>query len=124
MKKLFPSIWMSNEESKEDEPPLKRAKLSFEEMVKNEMNIQEKMSKNSDADQNFDKECSMYEGTGTRSINLDKLFSAINTAQATSTESERVFSTSNRYSTKFRSRLSDKHLSMLVFLKYYFKRNN
>jgi hypothetical protein len=121
MKRLFPTSWMADAS---EDPPEKQMRLSFLEQVQLEVENQGKIARNSNANQNFEKELSILEATGRRSQNLDKLFNAIMTSQATSTESERAFSTSNKFSTKFRSRLSDKHLDMIVFLKYYFKRAN
>jgi hypothetical protein len=58
---------------------------------------------------------------GTRTDNLQKLYNALLTIKPTSTDVERVFSTTNWYCSKIRSRLSDKSLSALVFLKFYYK---
>ena len=70
------------------------------------------------------KEFNLYEVTGTRTKNLDLLFNALCTTQPTSTASERVFSIAGIFSTKLRSRLQFKTLNALIFLKYYFLKEN
>lgn len=67
------------------------------------------------------KDFDLYISSGKRTPNLDLLHNALGTIMATSTESERTFSVSGNFATKIRSRLSDKSLSALVFLKHYFK---
>lgn len=67
-------------------------------------------------------EFTLFKNTGQRTENLQKLFDAILTIKPTSTDVERVFSVCANFCTKIRSRLSDKSLSALVFLKYYYKK--
>lgn len=67
-------------------------------------------------------EFTLFKNTGQRTENLQKLFEAILTIKPTSTDVERVFSVCANFCTKIRSRLSDKSLSALVFLKYYYKK--
>lgn len=71
-------------------------------------------------------ELAAYDKTNVLGMNLQKLLSVLNSIQPTSTESERVFSLSSHFCTKIRSRLSDKSLNNLCFLKSYFirKMNN
>ena len=61
----------------------------------------------------------IFKKTGERTAILQQLCEAILTVRPTSTEPERVFSTSANFSRKLRSRLSDHSLNCLVFLKYY-----
>jgi len=73
---------------------------------------------------NFDKlkkEFQIFKSTGNRTENLEKLCNALDRIQPTSTESERTFSVAGNFLSKLRCKLSDKSLSALVFLKYYFK---
>lgn len=67
------------------------------------------------------KDFDLYTSSGKRTPNLELLYNALRSIRCTSTESERTFSVSGNFATKIRSRLSDKSLSSLVFLKYYFK---
>jgi hypothetical protein len=69
-------------------------------------------------------EFTAFARTGTRTDNLQKLYNALLTIKPTSTDVERVFSSTNWYCSKIRSRLSDKSLSALVFLKFYYKTHN
>jgi len=64
-------------------------------------------------------EFAIYKKIGKKSTILQHLYDAILTIRPTSTESERVFSVSNNFCRKLRSRLSDHSLNALVFLKYY-----
>ena len=69
-------------------------------------------------------EFTLFKNTGQRTENLQKLFNAILTIKPTSTDVERVFSVTSSFCTKIRSRLSDKSLQALVFLKYYYNKSN
>lgn len=62
----------------------------------------------------------MFEATGKRTENLELLYKALNSIKPTSVENERVFSLSGGVITKIRSRLSDKAVNALIFLKAYF----
>lgn len=66
-------------------------------------------------------EFTLYKNTGKRTENLEKILDALLTIKPTSTDVERVFSVCANFCTKIRSRLSDKSLSALVFLNYYYK---
>lgn len=68
------------------------------------------------------KELTLFELNGKLTENLQRLFNGLKTVQPTSTESERVFSSSSNICNKTRSRLSDYNLHILCFLKSYFKR--
>lgn len=69
-------------------------------------------------------EFSLSKSNGELTDNLKRLLDAINTIKPTSIDSERAFSVANNFCTKIRSRLSDKSLHALVFLKYYFINKN
>ncbi|KAG5682818.1 hypothetical protein PVAND_012143 [Polypedilum vanderplanki] len=56
-------------------------------------------------------EFTLFKNTGERTENLEKLYKAILCIRPTSTDVERVFSVSNNFCTKVRSRLSDKLFS-------------
>ena len=64
----------------------------------------------------------LFKNTGKRKENLQKLYDALLCIKPTSTDVERVFSICTNFCTKIRSRLSDKSLQALVFLKFYYKK--
>ncbi|CAK1597847.1 unnamed protein product [Parnassius mnemosyne] len=70
------------------------------------------------------KEFLLFEKTGKRTPNLETLYKALISVKQTSTENERVFSISGNVVSKIRSRLSDKSINALVYLKAYFIRIN
>lgn len=70
------------------------------------------------------KEFLLFEKTGKRTPNLETLYKALISVKPTSTENERVFSISGNVVSKIRSRLSDKSINALVYLKAYFIRIN
>lgn len=65
----------------------------------------------------------LFRNTFKRTENLEKIYRALNSIKPTSTDVERVFSVSSNFCTKIRSRLSDKSLNSLVFLKYFYNKN-
>lgn len=67
------------------------------------------------------KELAIFEVEGNRGKNLDRCYDSLNSIPPTSVESERVFSGCGKIATKIRSRLSDKSLDILCFLRSYFK---
>ena len=67
------------------------------------------------------KEFTFYDLEGERPKLLEGLYLALLTIRPTSVESERAFSVVNLFCTKQRASLSDKNLSILVFLKFHFK---
>ena len=76
---------------------------------------------------NFNKlkqEFLLFQNTGKRTTNLQKLYDALLTIKPTSIDAERTFSLSSSFCTKIRSRLSDKSLNSLVFLKDYYLNHN
>ncbi|KAG5680879.1 hypothetical protein PVAND_010358 [Polypedilum vanderplanki] len=60
-------------------------------------------------------EYTLFKNICERTENFEKIYKAILCIKPTSTDVERVFSVSNNFSTKIRSRLSDKSLNALVF---------
>lgn len=62
-------------------------------------------------------ELAHFEATGNLGTYLKKLKSSLQSIQATSTECERIFSTASNICTKKRTRLSDKSLNAICFLK-------
>ena len=63
----------------------------------------------------------LLKNPGKRTDHLQKLYDALLSIKPTSTDVERVFSVSASFCTKIRSRLSDKSLNALVFLKFFYK---
>ena len=69
------------------------------------------------------KEINLYEVTGQITPNLKLIKNALLTIRPTSTENERNFSTAGHIVSKKRTRLSDKAINALCFLKYHFLKN-
>ncbi len=67
------------------------------------------------------RELAVLESTGERPLSLEKLYCALKSLPPSSTEAERSFSSAGLFVTKLRSRLSDKTIDMLCFLRQYFK---
>lgn len=65
-------------------------------------------------------ELTSFEASGVLGSVLTKMLFSLETIQPTSTESERVFSCASNICTKKRTRLSDKSLNAICFLKSYF----
>lgn len=72
----------------------------------------------------IDSDLKAFEGTRERTERLNKLYIALKSIQATSTEVERTFSVAGNFKTKVRSRLSEEKLDILVNLKYHFLNKN
>lgn len=72
----------------------------------------------------IDNDIKAFEGTKERTEKLEKIFLALKTIQATSTEVERTFSVAGNFKTKIRNRLSEQNLNILVYLKYHFLNKN
>lgn len=81
--------------------------------------IQTQSNKRNDC-KHIGKEFSVFEATGDRTQNLEKLFQALNSVPPTSVEAERAFSAAGLFITKLRSKLSDRSIDCLCFLKSYF----
>ena len=65
----------------------------------------------------------LYQNTGKRTKNLEKIYNVILSKKHTSTDGERVFSTCTSFCTKIRSRLFDESLKSFVFLKFFYNKN-
>lgn len=70
------------------------------------------------------KEINLYEINGQLFPNLKKIKEGLLTIRPTSTQNERNFSTAVNLVTKKRTRLSDRAIDALCFLKYYFSNKN
>ena len=68
---------------------------------------------------NMNAETKLFEANGERTQNLE--YQALMTGKPTSVESERCFSNAGVFATKVRSRLGDRSLCDLVFLRVYFQ---
>lgn len=88
--------------------------------IRNEEEVQRHIGLKSNA-KNIAKEMGVYEATGKRTDNLTLLFNALSTIPPTSIESERAFSAVGLFITKIRTRLEDKSIDHLCFLKHYFR---
>lgn len=64
-----------------------------------------------------------YDQSGFKTIELENLYAALLTAPPTSTQSERNFSLAGAFVTKIRTRLGDKVVDPLSFLKSYFTKH-
>ena len=72
-------------------------------------------------DQIVKKEMALFEATQTRPSNLDRLFRSLLTIRPTSVEPERAFSAMGWFVTRLRTRLNDKTLDALIFMRHYYK---
>lgn len=66
----------------------------------------------------------LFETTGDKTVNIIRLKNIVSSIKATSTEVERTFSIAGKFLSKIRANLSNVAVNALVFLKYYFIRNN
>lgn len=69
----------------------------------------------------FRKEFDIFDSTGERTRNISLLLNGLKTIPPTSIESERAFSAAGLFLTKIRTRLSDRCIDHLCFLKSYYK---
>jgi len=67
-------------------------------------------------------EMSLFEGGGARGQFLNIVYISLLSVPPTSAESERAFSSAGSVCTKLRTRLSDKTLNELEFLRAYFRK--
>lgn len=96
----------------------------LEKVIQNSVSRESQIRGNQFHIKNIKQEFTLFRNTGKRTENLEKLFDAICSIKPTSTDSERVFSISANFCTKIRSRLSDKSLNALVFLKSFYLKLN
>lgn len=64
-------------------------------------------------------ELQLFDSTTNRSSNIDKLAQALKTIPPSSVEAERAFSSAGLFITKLRTKLSDKSIDCLCFLRTY-----
>ena len=69
----------------------------------------------------LEKELRVFEATGERTTNITNLLNSLKSIPPTSVESERDFPAAGLFISKIRSRLSDKSVDFLCFLRYFFK---
>ncbi|CAH0403229.1 unnamed protein product [Chilo suppressalis] len=89
---------------------LKREKESF---IKPKTNVK-------DYDKNLKKEMSLFETEGVRGENLSLIYDFLMTLKPTSVEAERAFSAAGYICSKLRSRLTDKTINTICFLRAFF----
>ena len=68
-------------------------------------------------------ELQCFEAAKIKTPKILKLYKSVMTIQPSSVQAERIFSTAGLFSTKLRSRISDRTLDSLCFLRNYFKNN-
>ena len=68
-------------------------------------------------------EMNLFEATRKRPTKLELRFNALLSIPPTSVEAERAFFAAGLLVTKLRSRLSDKSLNVLIFLRSYYMKN-
>ena len=75
------------------------------------------MSSQADILSKINEELTNFENTSEWSAILEKVFCAIKTLPSTSVEAERAFSAARMFVTKLRSRLNEKTIDALIFLR-------
>ena len=75
------------------------------------------MSSQADILSEIKRELTIFENTGEQPAILEKVFCAIKTLPPTSIEAERAFSAARMFVTKLRSRLNEKTIDALIFLR-------
>lgn len=69
----------------------------------------------------FGKELEVFEATGDRTLNITNLLNSLKSIPPTSVESELAFSAAGLFVTKMRTRLSDRSVDCLCYLRAYYK---
>ena len=69
------------------------------------------------------KELDLFDATGERTLRMLKIMRAIETIPPTSVEAERAFSAAGLFITKLRTRLNNRSVDALCFLRAYYKKN-
>lgn len=121
-KRLVPSPSLENEDENDDDD-----QMSSAESMKAFLATISQTSKTTTSEKdNFKKDFDYYSRCGKRTprLDLDKLYDALLSIQATSTQSERCFSDAGNFMTKKCIMLSDASLNVLVFLKSFFKQSS
>lgn len=120
---LMNRLFLQNNVTPEDEDDdiQDTPKLSLADELQNAISANSMPLKLNECDLNsLRKEFQLYEATGKKTDIILKLHYAVNSVKPTSTEAERVFSTAGKFVTRIRSRLGDKSIDSLVFLKGHF----
>lgn len=120
---LMNRLFLQNNVTPEDEDDdiQDTPKLSLADELQNAISANSMPLKLNECDLNsLRKEFQLYEATGKKTDIILKLHNAVNSVKPTSTEAERVFSTAGKFVTRIRSRLGDKSIDSLVFLKGHF----
>lgn len=106
----------------EDEPPLLGTSLAekLQEAIQSTMNPGIVPNELNSLTHDF----KLYEAQTKRTTNLDFIYKSLLTIKPSSVEAERAFSSAGNFATRIRSRLGDKALSALVFLKNMFTKND
>jgi hypothetical protein len=122
MKRLFAlTVEQNIEEIEDSSADLENGFGSLEEELQNRLIASHSRSFfQSERYKKLKQEFALSKSNGCLTENLKLLQNALNTIKPSSIDSERCFSIANNFCTKLRTRLSDKSLSVLVSLKYYF----
>jgi hypothetical protein len=128
MKRLFSLDWVDANSSIDTDTEIEEFSTQHEEvdMAKQLENILQSAKKSPQQSRNdfqcISKEFDLFKLTGKKTKSLQQLNDVLCTIKPTSTDAERSFSVAGCFCSKLRSRLSDKSLNALVFLKYYYLR--
>lgn len=112
----------SNDDSSLDDDHLQTSQMSLQEeldFLLSKENLLQTNKVNSEFKW-IKQEFMLFKNTGKRTENLEKLLNCLLSIKPTSTDVERVFSVCTNICTKIRSRLSDKSLNSIIFLKFYY----
>ncbi|XP_023230454.1 uncharacterized protein LOC111641584 [Centruroides sculpturatus] len=86
-----------------------------------EIDRSRKVDNKSSTETRLENEIEIFEATGEKTHNICLLLNALKTIPPTSIESERAFSAAGLFITKLRTRLSDRSIDHLCFLKSHYK---
>ena len=127
IQRLFPILTEATAQESEEDIEILNCDEPEPASVADELNLEiskSQLPSMPNKDKNFyslGKEFQIYEATGIRSRNLDLLYYALLTVKPTSTESERVFSTSGIVVSRLRTRMRDEAINAVVFLRSWFQ---
>lgn len=124
MKRLFPTVNnLDDDDAKNDnlvETINNNNEVTYEEQLKLRLQASSTQPAHNDRYKKLTQEFSLSKSNGELTENLKRLSDALSTIKPTSIDSERAFSVASNFCSKLRSKLSDKSLHTLVFLKYHF----
>lgn len=125
MARLFdqPQDSSSSTSQSEDEQSVPESSLTLSEKLQKALTSAEaeNLPSKSSRSQHLSKELDIFEATGERTQNITLLLDALKTIPPTSIESERAFSAAGLFITKLRTRLSDRSVDTLCFLRSYYQ---